>query len=292
MQYRIRIFSSWCSSTHGKNEIEQMSLLCKQSSDYGENKRVYITDGDDYTHVIIWNTATPEIRRDIPKENVIGFSHEPIVYLGLHPGFIEYAKKNINKYYIGDAANLPAPFIEGNCYLTYNPPLQSLSPKKHRMSLMISNKFHQPGHQYRHILATEILKTTLPVDIYGRGCVFDVYQNDSRNKGTFKQYELYDGYDFHICIENVQSNHYFSEKIINPLLTGVTPIYLGCKNIDNYFSNNVIKLNGNVEHDMNLISDICINPNKYRKHVDVAEIERKVSLLHNIEYLYNNAHDQ
>ena len=73
-------------------------------------------------------------------------------------------------------------------------------------------------------------------------------------------------------------------------MTGVTPIYLGCKNIDNYFSNNVIKLNGNVEHDMNLISDICINPNKYKKHIDVSEIERKVSLLHNIEYLYNNAH--
>jgi len=292
MQYRIRIFSSFGDSTHGKNSIEAISILSQKISYYGRDKQVYITDGDDYTHVIIWNTGMPEIRRDIPKENVIGFAYEPLVYLGLSPAFIEYAKKNIHKYYIGDAANLPAPFIEGNCYLTYNPPLQSLSPKKHGISLMISNKQQQPGHQYRHVLASHILKTDLPVDIYGRGCTFAVYQNDHRIKGVFQQYEPYDGYDFHICIENVQSGHYFSEKIINSLLTNTTPIYLGCKNIDTYFPNNVIKLTGNIEHDMNLIRDISINPNKYRKHIDVSEIERKVSLLHNIEYLYNNAHNQ
>ena len=288
MQYRIRIFSSFCDSRHGKNAIEIISLLSQKISYYGQDKRVYITDGEDYTHVIIWNTAMPEIRRDIPKENVIGFAYEPIVYLGLHPGFIEYAKKYIHKYYIGDAANLPAPFIEGNCYLTYNPPLQSLLQKKQLISLMISNKQQQPGHQYRHVLASHILKTDLPVDIYGRGCTHGVYQNDHRIKGVFKQYEPYDGYEFHICIENVQSGHYFSEKIINSLLTDTTPIYLGCKNIDTYFPNNVIKLTGNIEHDMNLICDICINPNKYRKQIDVVEIERKVSLLHNIEYLYNS----
>lgn len=286
MQYRIRIFSSFCDSTHGKNAIETISLL-SQKNYYGDDKQVYITDGDDYTHVIIWNTAMPEIQRDIPKENVIGFAYEPIVYLGLSPVFIEYAKKYIHKYYIGDAANLPAPFIEGNCYLTYNPPLQSLSPKIRRMSLMISNKQHQPGHKYRHVLASHILKSDLPVDIYGRGCIFAEYQNDSRNKGMFEQYEPYDGYDFHICIENVQSGHYFSEKIINALLTDTTPIYLGCTNIDTYFPNNVIKLTGNIDHDMNLIHDICINPHKYRKQIDVVEIERKISLLHNIEYLYN-----
>jgi hypothetical protein len=75
-------------------------------------------------------------------------------------------------------------------------------------------------------------------------------------------------------------------------LTDTTPIYLGCKNIDIYFPNNVIKLTGKIEHDMNMIRDICINPNKYKKQINIVEIERKVSLLHNIEYLYNNAHGQ
>jgi hypothetical protein len=44
MQYRIRIFASFCDSRHGKNSIEIISLL-SQKPYYGEDKRVYITDG-------------------------------------------------------------------------------------------------------------------------------------------------------------------------------------------------------------------------------------------------------
>jgi len=146
MQYRIRIFADFCDSAHCKHAIESISLFCKNIELYGANKAVFITDGDDYSHVIIWNTGMPNIRRDIPKENVIGFAYEPIVYLGLTHKFIEYAIQNIHKYYIGDTNGLPLPFVEGNCFLTYNAPLPVLRPKTRRMSLMISQKAQQPGH--------------------------------------------------------------------------------------------------------------------------------------------------
>jgi len=84
----------------------------------------------------------------------------------------------------------------------------------------------------------------------------------------------------------VQSNHYFSEKIINSLLTNTTPVYLGCKNIDNYFPENVVHLTGQVDNDLKLLTDICVNPSKYKKAIDVTEIEQKVSLLHNLDYVY------
>ena len=287
MQYRIRIFADFCDSAHCKHAIESISLFCKNIELYGANKSVFITDGDDYSHVIIWNTGMPNIRRDIPKENVIGFAYEPIVYLGLTHKFIEYAIQNIHKYYIGDTNGLPLPFVEGNCFLTYNAPLPVLRPKTRRMSLMISQKAQQPGHIYRHELANAILRTDLPIDIYGRGCIFDIYKHgDSRIKGTFEKYELYEDYEFHICIENVQSNHYFSEKIINSLLTNTTPVYLGCKNIDNYFPENVVHLTGQVDNDLKLLTDICANPSKYKKIIDVVEIEKKVSLLHNLDCVY------
>jgi hypothetical protein len=38
---------------------------------------------------------------------------------------------------------------------------------------------------------------------------------------------------------------------------------------------------------MKLLYDICINPTKYKNQINIVEIERKVSLLHNIEDLYN-----
>jgi hypothetical protein len=148
---------------------------------------------------------------------------------------------------------------------------------------MISQKVHQSGHIYRHRLVTEILKTNLPIDIYGRGCKYNVYNTDDpRIKGLFENYEPYDGYEFHICIENVQSNHYFSEKIINTLLTNTTPVYLGCKNINSYFLDNVVLLSGILAEDMQLLTDICQNPLKYKKNINVNEREQKVSLLRNI----------
>jgi len=287
MKYRIRIFADFCDGAGSKQEMEAMSLLCKNTSLYGNDKDIYITDGDDYTHVIIWNTVMPIIKPDIPKENVIGFAYEPLVYLRLTHQFIEYARKYINKYYIGDVLNLPEPFVEGNGYLIYNPPLPILQPNVKLMSLMISQKLHQPGHKYRHELASAILRTNLPIDIYGRGCGYTDYKNgDSRIKGGFEKYELYDGYQFHICIENVRSNHYFSEKIINALMTNTTPIYLGCVNIDSYFPNNVIHLSGVVSTDMQLLENICREPDKYIKHIDVDEIEQKVSLLNNLANVF------
>jgi len=270
--------------------------------DYGEDKSLFITDGEDYTYVIIWNTAMPKLRCDIPKENVIGFACEPLIYLGLTQQFITYAQKHIQKYYIGDinypdtdiVAHLPDPFIAGNCYLTYNHPMPVL-PKINLISIMVSLKLNQPGHTYRHQLTNEIMKTNLPVDIYGRGCGLTYVadgskyynQPDSRLKGIFEKYEPYDGYEFHICIENVQSDHYFSEKIMNTLLTGGTPVYLGCKNIDSYFPDNVVHLSGNVKADVELIANIVKEPEKYRKQIDVKKINRQISLLHNIVELYN-----
>ena len=287
MPYRIRIFADFCDSAYGKHAIESIALFCKNIELYGEDKQVFITEGDDYSHVIIWNTCMPNIREGVPKENVIGFAYEPIVYLGLSNEFIEYAIQHIHKYYIGDTCGLPLPFVEGNCFLPYNAPLHALHPKTGCMSLMISQKADQPGHIYRHELANAILQTDLPIDIYGRGCIFDMYeQGGSRIKGAFEKYEPYDGYEFHICIENVQSNHYFSEKIINSLLTNTTPVYLGCKNIDTYFPDNVVHLTGSVENDMQLLTDICANPAKYKKIIDVLEIEKKVSLLHNLDCVY------
>ena len=289
-QPRIRIFSDFCNSTHAKNAIDEIAYYKKPL----HSLPVFITDDDDYTHVIIWNTAMPNIRKGIPKENVIGLAYEPYVYLKLTQKFIDYACKHISIYYIGDTTingtiKLPLPFIEGNNYLTYNAKLLTLKPKTKIMSLMISQKLHQPGHKYRHMLANAILKTDLPVDIYGRGCQLNYYnKQDPRIKGGFEKYEMYDGYQFHICIENIQSNHYFSEKIINPLLTNTTPVYLGCHNIDSYFPNNVIQLTGKVDNDIQIITNIISNPEKYKKNIDTENIDKKVSLKHNIHLLFEN----
>ena len=82
-------------------------------------------------------------------------------------------------------------------------------------------------------------------------------------------------YRFHVCIENFQSNMYFSEKVIDPVCAGVIPVYLGCRNIDEFFPGMIIKLTGDLPTDMRLLADICANPDKFSKTVNVNPDEQK-----------------
>ncbi len=122
------------------------------------------------------------------------------------------------------------------------------------------------------------MSENLPIDIYGRGCQY--YGTDGRIKGEFGHLssEPYENYRFHICIENFITPHYFTEKITNTLLSSTIPVYLGCKNIDDYFPNSVIKLTGNVENDIVLLKNICENPDKYCIDIDANKVKEIVHI--------------
>jgi hypothetical protein len=130
------------------------------------------------------------------------------------------------------------------------------------------------------------MESKLPIDIYGRGCKFYLWMNDPRIKGEFKELEPYENYQFHISIENCSLNHYFSEKVMNPLLCNTTPIYMGCKNIEEYFPNTTILLSGEIEDDFKILKDICNNPEVYNKTIDVDKIKNRIFLLRNLDELY------
>jgi len=131
------------------------------------------------------------------------------------------------------------------------------------------------------------LHTNLPIDIYGKGCFnFTKDSADRRIKGEFLEKEPYEDYYFHICIENFQSNEYFSEKIINPLLYSSTPIYLGCHNIKNYFPNDVICLTGDVKNDIEMLSCILCNSMKYYKKPDLEEIKNSTNFFRNLDKIF------
>jgi hypothetical protein len=70
-------------------------------------------------------------------------------------------------------------------------------------------------------------------------------------------------------------------------MTNTTPIYLGCRNIDKYFGDNVIQMSGNLIQDIMLINDIVIHPEKYQKNIDVEFIKTKTSLIQNIKEIFS-----
>lgn len=286
---RLRFFSSFCDGKLLKPHYEAVfeSHLLDY---YGPDKKLYITNEDDYTHVVIFNIAMPVLKPDIPKENVIGLAYEPIYYLGIKDDFIEYAKRNIGRYFIGDKKNLPCPFFESYAYMCPTVPLTHLPEKNKLISIMVSEKGFASGHKYRYELVNAILQSNLPIDIYGRGCAnFKKNMNytDKRLKGEFTDKEPYENYLFHICIENFQCNEYFSEKILNPLVCSTTPLYLGCHNIKKYFGNDVICLTGNLEVDMNMFTHILKDPMKHYRRLDIEKIKDTTNFLRNVDKIFD-----
>lgn len=288
MKYRIKFFSDFLSSIELKKLYEKL-YDTSNISNYGIDKDIYITSNDDYTHAIIFNLATPVLRKDINKSNVLGLAQEPPIFIiqTTNENKLKYVINNIGKYFIGDKL-LDEPFVENYSYLLHIKPLPYIPIKTKRMSFIVSQKKdYWFGYGYRYKLLNAILTAYLPIDIYGRFCKNNSIK-DARMKGVFKDYEPYVDYEFHICVENFITNAYVSEKIINPLMTYTIPIYLGCRNIKEYFGDNVIVMTGNIEEDIKLIKDILYYPEKYRRTIDIEMVKKKVSLLENLDTIFSS----
>lgn len=288
--YKIKIFCPFSSSKNCKEIYERINYA-QEIDFYGKDKKVYITDEDDYTHAIIINTTKPDLK--IPKENVIGLAFEPNQFLGLTFEFIKYAQKHIGKYYIGDKLQLPEPFIEHFGFMWYSRPPKEITYKPNIMSIIVTDKRLAPGHIYRHKLIEKIIEIKIPVDIYGHGsnkyssyAINGLQYTFDRIKGSYNDVEPYENYLYSICIENFRSNHYFSEKIMTPMLYNCNPLYFGCKNIGTYFDN-VINLTGDVDKDILLIINIIRNPLKYYNNTYNNKTIKAVNLIENIEKLYS-----
>ena len=93
-------------------------------------------------------------------------------------------------------------------------------------------------------------------------------------------------YYFTICIENFQSNEYISEKAMNPVMRNCIPLYLGSRNIMNYIKE-VILLTGNIEEDIQIITNILLDPMKYYIVPNHENIMEKMNLFDNITKFFD-----
>ncbi len=292
-KYCIRFFSDFLDSTKLKARFE-IDYQAYSMPNYGKDKEIWITDGDDYTHIIIINTISFHLEQKIPKENVVCLAFEPKENIWFHQFFFSYTLPQISKFFIGnvptDIDNDNHVFVEKYAYLPHFAMDTSISirPKSKIMSIIFSDKTNLLdkvfGYQYRVLLVNAILERDWPIDIYGHGCK-TLKQQDPRIKGEFVNNEPYDDYHFHICIENHRSNAYISEKLTQPLIRQCTPIYLGATNILQYFPD-IIQFTGSFEEDLALLEKIVQDPEQYKKVIDVEDIKNRSYLLHNLDVIF------
>ena len=99
---------------------------------------------------------------------------------------------------------------------------QKIHNKTKNISMIYSNKTFMAGHMMRHRVA-DMVKG---IDLFGNG---------SKTPIEFKEEGLCD-YRFSVVIENIDTQTWFTEKLLDCFATGTIPLYWGTPDIGDYFN--------------------------------------------------------
>lgn len=139
-------------------------------------------------------------------------------------------------------------------------------------SIIVSNKRQTTGHRLRH---DAIIELGSNIDVYGRG-----YTPIEDKIIGLKDYK------YHIVIENIIQDDYFTEKIMDCLSTGTIPLYWGTKNINKYFDN-IITFN-TINELKGIITKLKNNEILYSEKDILSNFEKSKSYKVSEDYFYEN----
>jgi len=111
--------------------------------------------------------------------------------------------------------------------------------KKFGVSTVMTNRNVAPGHPLRHEIYARRKEINIPFDIYrGTWNQFEPTEDTLPMPPWPNKKEKVMVFDcmFHICIEGFKHDHYYSEKIIDCLITKTIPVYWGCTTISDFFN--------------------------------------------------------
>lgn len=143
---------------------------------------------------------------------------------------------------------------------------QNVVPQKSKkISAVISTKSFYPGHEQRLIFASQIEKSELEVDLYGRGRA-----NEVSNKS-----DALTKYMFSLAIENCSQENYWTEKLIDCFLTYTIPVYYGAPNVFEFFPKDaIIELPiSDVELSFQIIE--ALDSDEYLRRLPALKVARK-----------------
>jgi len=108
--------------------------------------------------------------------------------------------------------------------------------KEYCITTLIGGKTQCSGHVLRHSVPEKSkLITSIPVHLYNSiNTSFTPLPEMRKMKSNLWKNELFYS-QFHIVIENVTEDNWFTEKLIDCFQTKTIPIYIGCDNIGDYF---------------------------------------------------------
>lgn len=187
-------------------------IVWDRSGNFGDNDVVIYTDN-----------MIPYSRGNFEKD--VAWLIEPEE---LQPQNYEYVRRNNRKFARILTSDSSMALLEGARIIPYGgcwikkEDQKTNYIKTKEMSIVASDKNALTGHKLRHEIIREFGDQ---MDVFGRGY----------NEIDYKLDALKD-YFFHVVIENVKKDFWFTEKLIDALVTGCIPIYYGCPSIGKFFN--------------------------------------------------------
>ena len=196
--------------------------------------------------VLFWGIPKIDYKFRVFNGQIIFMSPEPELMIKYSKSFLNQFKHTITPYNIKKKNHFTYPpyiiwwygydfFNKKYNYNFKNLTEMSLPEKTKKMSVITSNKNFMPGHKKRLRFINELKNNFIDeIDFFGSGSLTLNDKSDGLND-----------YMFHLCFENSISENYWTEKLSDPILGFSIPIYYGCKNIDDFFTKGIIKIDIN-----------------------------------------------
>ena len=172
--------------------------------------------------------------------------------------------KNAHKYYFGTTS------LNDNFYNNID-----ISKKNFKISNIAGSKNinNAPGHIIRQIIHYSQNKlTNFPITYYRSSRQIPHIKDMGNNPLIYDNKNIvFEEYQYSIVIENSRQKNYFTEKLLDCLLSKTIPIYYGDPTIDNIFDITgwVILETGSIDELKNKLS--LLNNNYYEKHINIIE---------------------
>lgn len=148
-----------------------------------------------------------------------------------------------------------------------------ISAKQFKVSFICGSKCMTEGHRLRHEIWKLYGKLGMPHKFWASGSKPPktmVYRDVPHlPSDPYAKHLLFSDSQFHIAIENTRVNNYFSEKLIDCLVTKTIPIYWGAPNIGDFFNTRGVF----VVQDMQGIIDICNTTNEQEYYEMLPYVE-------------------
>jgi hypothetical protein len=139
--------------------------------------------------------------------------------------------------------------------------------KLNKVSIILSDKDFSEGHKKRIEFINKIISLPISkyIDVYGHGY-----------KSIPDKWDAIAPYKYHLVLENSVQKDYWSEKLADAFLGFSFPIYYGCPNIYDYFSQDslcVIDID-NIDQAVIILQDI-IESDTYDNSIQIIDLSRK-----------------